>query len=174
MEAARDEVGNVRSNIFITLVELDKLRGERDPACRQYQVFTNQLTRMETLAKALGKRAAEMKEKGSAYFAEWEARTAAIQNADLRRHAEQRYNERQSSYNSITQFMQDARRNFIPFLEDLQSIKTIFEGAHDQKSIYQAKELFRQANWRCLDVQRALLEIEAEFDRLAASFGDAQ
>src|SRR5215831_386890 len=60
MEAARNEVANVRSNIVLTLVELDRVRGERDPQHPQFQVFTNHLAQMKVLAKAFGKRAEEM------------------------------------------------------------------------------------------------------------------
>jgi len=174
MEAARNEVANVRSNIFITLVELDKVRGERAPGGQQFQVFTNQLGRMEALAKALGQRAEEMKQRGPAYFNGWEARTASIQNPEQRRRAEDRYADRKASYDAINRDMQEARKNFMPFLEELRSIKTLLEGERDPKSIAQAKDLFMRANWHCLDVQRALMQIEDEFDRLAASFGVEQ
>ena len=174
MEAARNEVANVRSNIFITLVQLDKVRGERAPGGEQFQVFTNQLGRMETLAKALGQRAEEMRQRGTAYFADWEARTASIQNPEQRRRAEDRYAERKASYDAISRDMQEARKNFMPFLEELRSIKTLLEGERDAKSIAQAKDLFMRANWHCLDVQRALMQIEDEFDRLAASLGGEQ
>jgi hypothetical protein len=174
MEAARSEVANVRSNIFITLVQLDKVRGERAPGGEQFQVFTNQLGRMEALAKALGQRAEEMRQRGGAYFADWEARTASIQNPEQRRRAEDRYADRKASYDAINRDMQEARMNFMPFVDELTSIKALLEGERDPKSIAQAKDLFMRANWHCLDVQRALMQIEAEFDRLAASFGGEQ
>ncbi len=174
MEAARNEVANVRSNIFITLVELDKVRGERAPGGPQFQVFTNQLSRMESLAKALGQRAEEMRQKGSAYFSDWETRTASIQNPEQRRQAQDRYADRKASYDAISRDMQEARKNFLPFVEELTNIRTLLEGERDPKSVARAKDLFMRANWHCLDVQRALMQIEGEFDRLAASFGGEQ
>jgi hypothetical protein len=33
-----------------------------------------------------------------------------------------------------------------------------------------AKDLFRQANWHCVSVQRALMRTEQELDSLAAGF----
>ena len=174
MQAAQNEVANVRSNIFITLVQLDKVRGERAVAGPQYQAFTNQVGRMKALAKALGDRAEQMRQRGKAYFSDWEARTAAIQDPAQRRLAEERAGERKKSYDAINRSMQDARKNFIPFVEELTTIKTLLEGSRDEQSIAQAKNLFMRANWHCIDVQRALMEIEAEFDTLAASFGKEQ
>ncbi len=170
MEAARDQVANVRSNLFLTLLELDRVRGEKDPQHPQFAAFTNQLAQMDVVAAAFGKRAEEMKRKGDAYFLDWEARTAAIQNPEARQRAENRYTERKAFYDGINQSMQDAKANFTVFMADLRTIKTTLEAGQDEKRIAKAKDLFMHANWRCVDVQRALMEIEARFDRLGASF----
>lgn len=169
MEAARAEVVNVRSNVFITLVDLNEARGQPGAGQPQFQAFTNQLARMETLARAFGKRADEMNVKGPRYFAEWEAQTASIQDAAARQRAEQRYGERKGSYDTINQCMQDARKNFAQFVQDLTGMKEILgSGASDKTTT--ARDLFMRANWRCIDVQRSLMQIEDELDRLAESF----
>ncbi len=170
MQAARDQVANVRSNLFLTLLELDRVRGEKDPRHPQFAAFTNQLAQMDVIAAAFGKRAEEMKRKGDAYFLDWEARTAAIQNPEARQRAEKRYTERKAFYDGINQFMQDAKASFTVFMSDLRTIKTTLEAGQDVKSIAKAKDLFMHANWRCVDVQRALMEIEDRLDRLGASF----
>ena len=164
MEAARDEVANLRSNIFLTLLQLDRVRGERDPAHPQFQVFTNQLARMEELAAAFGQHAQEMKQNGEAYFADWETRTAAIPDPAVRKRAEQRYGERKECYEAIKEFMQDAKANFLPFVADLKRIKTVLETGWDKNSVATAKRLFMSANWRCIDTQRALLNIEDQLN----------
>ena len=166
IEAARAEVENVRSNIFVTLVELDKMRGKSGTTDPQFQVFTNQLACMQEHAKALSDRAAAMQEKGRGYFADWEAKNAAIQDAGARRDAEQKLKSRKSSYDSINRNMQEARKQFKPFLQSLNEIKDICQRQVTDSSRAQAKDLFMQANWRCMDVQRALMEIEKELDSL--------
>jgi len=171
LEANRDEIANVRSNVFLTLVVLDKVRGEREPGGAHYQAFTNQLVRMEELAQALSKRAQEMKQRGDAYFADWEARTASIQNPDEKRKAEARFSERKASYDEIKRLMQEAKDNFMPFVDELTNIKKLLEGSRDQQSIAKAKSLFARANWHSLDVQRSLMQMEDEFEKLAATFG---
>jgi hypothetical protein len=170
MEAARDLVANVRSNLVLTLLELDRVRGEKDPNHPQFAAFTNQLAQMELIAAAFGKRAEEMRRKGDAYFLDWEARTAAIQNPAARQRAEKRYAERKTFYDGINKYMQEAKTNFTVFVSDLQSIKTTLEAGQDEKRIAKAKDLFMHANWRCDDVQKALMEIEDRFDRLGTSF----
>jgi hypothetical protein len=120
---------------------------------------------MEDLTKKFARRAEEMKQRGDAYFAQWEA-SSANQSAETR----QRYADRKRSYDAINGFMQDARQNFLSFFKDVTEIKTLLQGSRDQKSIAQAKQLGSQANWRCIDTQRALMNIEDQFDHLADSF----
>ena len=170
MDAARDEVANVRSNIVLTLVELDRVRGERDPQHPQFQVFTNHLAKMKVLAKAFGKRAEEMKQNGAAYFSSWEVRTATLQNPDARQQAGKHFDERKQAYDAINNFMQDARTNYISYVGYLDEIQAVLERGTDPQSIAAAKELFMKANWRSIDVQRALMNIEDQFEQLATSF----
>jgi len=170
LQAARDEVSNLRSNIFLTLVALDQVRGEREPAGEHFQAFTNQLGRMEVLARAMGKRIDEMEKRGDAYFVDWEATTAGIQNQEARQRAEQKYAQRKKSYDAIGKFMREAKTAFLPFVNKLRSIKQLLEGTRDEKSVAAAKDLFMQANWNCIDVQRSLMQTEEELDKLAASF----
>jgi len=170
LQAARDEVSNLRSNIFLSLVALDQVRGEHEPAGEHFQAFTNQLGRMEVLARAMGKRIDEMEKRGDAYFVDWEATTAGIQNQEARQRAEQKYAQRKKSYDAIRKFMQEAKTAFLPFVNELTSIKQLLEGTRDEKSVAAAKNLFMKANWHCIDVQRALMQTEEELDQLVASF----
>jgi len=98
---------------------------------------------MEDLAKTIAKRAQEMKQPGDAYFPDWEARTAAIQNPDEKKKAEAHTADRKAST----------------------------AGFHRKMSVPKAKELFASANWHSLDVQRSLMQMEDEFEKLAAMFG---
>jgi len=170
IRAARDEVITLRSNIFLTLVVLDQVRGEKEVGGPRYLAFTNQLGRMEILARAMGKRTEEMKRRGDTYFADWEKSTSAVQDPNAKQRGERSYAERKKSYDSIRQSMQQAKDNFFPFLSSLNTIKTLLEEPRDEKSVAAGREAFMSANWRCIDVQRALMETEAELDDLAGSF----
>jgi hypothetical protein len=162
MEAARLEVANVRSNVFLTLVQLDRVRGERGPDRPQFRIFVAQLDRMQEIAKAFGRRAEEMKQRGAAYFQDWESQPQG-------RNPE-RLAERKQCYDHVTLFIQQAKTSFLDFNAILFEIKSLLENNPSAADIANAKDLFGKANWRCLDVQRALANMEVQFDRLAASF----
>src|SRR6266403_1833060 len=74
MEASCREIGTLRSNIFLTLAELDLVRSAEDRQA-QYQKFNRQLTNMMEQVNLTAERVRIMKEKGRAYFADWETKT---------------------------------------------------------------------------------------------------
>ena len=166
LESARAEIALTRSNIVLTLEQLDNVRRSDDPHA-QFQRFVEQLARMKELAKLTQERAQLMKSRGDAYFADWEARTGAIADPEARKQAEAGRAKRKASYDLITRQMQLARTNFTPLLSELEQIKTLLEGDRSKEKIAAAKDLFMQANWHCVAVQRALMRTEDELHVLA-------
>jgi len=169
MEAAALEIATLRSNIVQTLVQLDQVRNPQNRLAK-FQEFGRSLASLEDQVHRTAERARAMERNKSAYFAEWEARTAEIQDPAKRRSAESRYTARKRSYESIVTNLKEARRNFDPMLSSLKQIQIILENSPDAGQIAAAKDLFMRANWRCLDVQRSLMATEAEFTFLAADF----
>jgi hypothetical protein len=109
-----------------------------------------------------------MKAKGQAYFADWEERAAAIQDAGLRENIEKRYTERKHCYDAINRCMQEARQNFFSYYDDTKQMRALLEAGRGQDTA--ARDVFMDANWRSIDTQRALICMEQEFDNLAKSF----
>lgn len=168
MAEAALEIATLRSNIVLTLQMLDQVRNPTDRQA-QFQKFGTQLDLMEEQAKLTRERARAMQQRGDAYFAEWEARTAALTDPEKRRLAESRYSVRKRSYEHITKCLQEARSNFEPLLGHLREIQKLL-GNPDATRVTAAKDLFMHANWRCIDVQRSLMEAEVEFQFLASDF----
>jgi len=169
MNTARTEIATTRSNIVQTMEQLNLIRSAADPHA-QFQRFTEQLARMEERAKLTRERAQAMKARADAYFAGWEAQIAGIQDPERRKQVEASYGKRKKSYDRITRFMQQAGKDFKPLLAELNEIKNLLEGERSQEKVAAAKNLFQRANWRCTDVQQSLMEVEREFELLAADF----
>ena len=164
LEAARAEIALTRSNIVFTLEQLDNIRRAENPQA-QFQRFVAQLASMKERAKLTRERAQLMRTRGDAYFAQWEAPTTA--DPEARRQAEAAQAKRKTSYDLIIQQMQLARTKFQPLLAQLDQIKSLLEGDRSKEKIAEAKELFTQANWNCVEVQRALMRTETELGFLA-------
>jgi len=160
LETARAEMALTRSNIVLTLDQLDQIRHADDPHA-QFERFVEQLEKMKERAKLTQERGQAMKAKGDAYFADPAAGGDPTQA------------QRKAAYDRIVQQMQLARTNFTPLLAQLEQIKTLLEGERSKEKIAEAKELFMQANWRCVSVQRALMEAEGGLNKLASGLTGA-
>jgi hypothetical protein len=174
LETARAEIALTRSNIVLTLEQLDNVRRADDPQA-QFQRFVEQLASMKERAKLTQERAQLMKSRGDAYFADWEARIEAIADPEARRQAESARAKHKTSYDVIIQQMQLAGKSFRPLVSELEGIKTLLGGERSKEKVAEAKDLFMQANWNCVAVQRALMRTELELDFLATDLaGQAQ
>lgn len=172
MEAARLEIGALRTNIFLTLSLLDQARNAETPQVREalYQQFDVQFTNMIQQVSLTGERARVMKQKGETYFADWEARTAEITDPEKRKQAESRYEVRKRSFDRLVEDLQQARSNFEPMLADLRQMQQLLRENPDVLKAAAARDVFMRANWRGMDVRRFLEETEVEFQFLASDF----
>jgi len=169
LESARAEIALTRSNIVLILEQLGQIRHAEDPRA-QFQRFVDQLTKMKERAKLTQERAQLMKRRGDAYFAEGEALSGTISDPVARGQAEAAYANRKAAYDQIILQMQLAGKNFKPLLAELENVKTLLQGERSQERIVAAKDLFMQANWHCVSVQRTLMAAERDLDSLATDF----
>jgi hypothetical protein len=123
------------------------------------------MVKMATVAR---ERALSMNEKGKAYFKAWEDTIQTIANKDIRKQAEMRYEKRLKSYNKIIKAMTEARDQLVPFMSDLNDLKTLFGSELSRDSVKSASGLIKQANWHGEDVTESLKDVETELDRVSA------
>ena len=165
LETTRDEIAVTRSNLVQTLADLDALRHTSDPQS-QFKVFVAQLAVMQQRAKLTRERAQAMETKGDAYFSEWESRNVRLANDGDRAAAEAARLKRKKSYDLIKRYQEQARTNFTPLIDELEQIKTLLSSDGSQEKIKEARDLFEEANWHCVTVQRALINMENQLDIL--------
>jgi hypothetical protein len=123
---------------------------------------------MEGQAAFARTRADAMKAKGQEFFADWEQQIKSIQNEDIRKAAEKRVAKRKKSYDKILSTMQEAKTQLVPFMSDLNDIKTLLDAELTQSSVASAKKLIKQASLHGKDVAESLQDVEQELDRVAA------
>jgi hypothetical protein len=128
------------------------------------------LASIEKRAQLTRERGQAMKTRADAYFADWEAQVAGIQDPERRKRVETSYATRKKSYDRIIQSMQQAGKDFAPLLSALKEIQQLLQGKPNKEQVAAAKDLFMRANWRCADVQRSLMDVERELGILAAEF----
>jgi chromosome segregation ATPase len=174
IQTLRQECAQCRNQITLTLEELGRLPVAGVELRPQFEKFKAELVKMEDKARSARERADSMKEKGQAFFAEWEQHVKTIQNEDIRKEAEKRLAKRKKSYDKILSAMQEAKSQLVPFMSDLNDIRKLLDSELTASTVASTKSLIRQANWHGEDVRESLSDVEKELDRVAAELGKYQ
>jgi chromosome segregation ATPase len=170
----RKECAQGRNQITLTLEELSRLTVAGVELRPQFEKYKAELVKMEEKAKSARDRADSMKEKGQAFFAEWEQQVKTIQNEDIRKEAAKRLAKRKKSYDKILSTMQEAKSQLVPFMSDLNDIRKLLDSELTAGSVASTKSLIRQANWHGEDVRESLTDVEKELDRVSAELAKYQ
>jgi chromosome segregation ATPase len=170
IEALRVESSKIRNQALLTMESLKRLNVKGVELRPQFEKFKAELVKMEEQAKIARDRADAMKEKGETAFAAWEKEVQAINNADIRKEAEKRFEKRKKSYDKILKAMGEAKDELVPFLSDLNDIRKLLESELTEKTVASTKSTIRSADWHGEDVRNSLLDVEKELDRVAADF----
>jgi len=157
-----------RNQITLTLEELSRLNVQGVELRPQFEKFKAELVKMEEKAKNARERAVSMREKGQAFFSDWEQQAKEIRNEDIRKEAEKRLAKRRKSYGKILAASEEARDQLVPFMSDLNDVRKLLESELSASTVASTKSLIRQANWHGEDVRESLMDVEKELDRVAA------
>jgi hypothetical protein len=168
IEALRVESAKIRNQIVLTMESLKRMNVKGVELRPQFEKFKAELIKMEEQAKIGRDRAVSMKEKGVTSFQEWEKEVQAINNPDIRKAAEKRYDKRKKSYDRILQQMQEARAELVPFMSDLNDIRKLLDSELTDATVAGTKNTIRSADWHGEDVRESLTDVEKELDRVAA------
>jgi hypothetical protein len=163
-----------RTQITAALEELNRLMVPGVDLRPQFEKYKAELAKVQVQAAAARERADSMKAKGQSFFDDWEAQIKTIQNDDIRKEAANRLNKRKKSYDKIIAEMQDAKETLVPFLSDLNDIKTLLDTELTAKSVSSSKSLVRKANRSGADAREALTDVETELDRVSAELATYQ
>jgi chromosome segregation ATPase len=174
IQTLRSECAQGRNQITLTLEELSRLTVAGVDLRPQFEKFKAELVKMEAKARNARDRADSMKEKGQAFFADWEQQVKTIQNEDIRKEAAKRLAKRKKSYDKILSAMQEAKAELVPFMSDLNDISKLLESELSAGSVASTKSTIRQAKWHGEDVQESLTDVEKELDRVAAELAKYQ
>jgi chromosome segregation ATPase len=162
IQSLRQECAQGRNQITLTLEALSRLSVPGVELRPQFEKYKAELAKMEDKARTARDRAVSMREKGQAFFSEWEQHAKSIQNEDIRKEAEKRLAKRRKSYGKILSAMEDAREQLVPFMSDLNDVRKLLESELSSSSVASTKSLIRQANWH------------GELDRVAAELAKYQ
>jgi hypothetical protein len=115
-----------RCNMLIdqSVADLNELVSNPVPDLRKpFNRFNKTVDALDGAANEFGRKAAEVRAEGAAYFANWDKETAQIQNPDIRSRSEARKADVYARFEAMMQHYDTANASFQPFLSDLHDVE---------------------------------------------------
>ncbi len=171
----RDEIVNVKKEVDATMTALDKIitTAATDPR-KPFKEFDKAVPRIDDAAKKAKKRGEDIKARGQAYFKDWEKELADVSNPDIRKLAEERKANLQTTFESIRNFMAPARDQFNTWLADLKDLNKYLSADLTINGIDAAKELISKTKTEGQAVQQSMDKVVAELNTVVATITPAK
>ena len=157
------------NQVDATLQALDELSAQAnaDPR-RAYAAFAKAVHRLEVDSIKVRSRVEAIRVRGLGYFENWEKYLAGVDNAEVRRRAEEHRAELKQGFENTRQASQQVREVFRPLLSDLQKLRAVLEADPSLVRIAAQKDLILAANDKGRQVQQGLDCILVEMNGITA------
>jgi hypothetical protein len=124
LQSAAEKIQKVQTQVDQALANADALVNQPQPDLRkQFTKFQESLSTLESTAKDVSERAADMKKRGDAYFAQWEKDIAEIHDEDIKKVTAERRAQRMDQFQKVQLSYQQVAETFKPYLADLRDIE---------------------------------------------------
>jgi chromosome segregation ATPase len=139
----------------------------------QRKDYEKALSTLESTAEEVSKTGAQMRERGAAYFAEWEQQLAAIQNEDIREQSSERRKEIQENFSELQTNYGEAKTAFEPLLSDLRDIRTALQADLTLPGIETLKPVVKDVDKKASNVREELQDLSEGFRELGVTLSRA-
>jgi hypothetical protein len=157
-----------RAQTAATMAALNGLQGKSgDPLRLQYQQFDREYERLESLANDLTSQAASVRREGDELLKTWQEEAAALQDAEMRRRAEERRAERAGAYQAVANEMSQTQQTLYSFLTDLRDIRRYLQVDLTPNGVASVQDRITAANQRVGQVTQSLAQLNQRLEVLA-------
>ncbi len=141
---------------------------------KAFEEYKKQVANLESTAEKVRKRAADMKEKGQAYFKQWEQDLATVSNPDVRKLAEERRTKLQQAFDAIKNYTDPLKAQFDPWMSDMKDLQKYLSNDLTVSGVDAAKSLFAKTQDEGRQVQKSMDSLVAELNTVAATITPAK
>lgn len=175
MADARAALDTSAKQIGQTLASMNRLAEARSGDLRPlFDQFTRDIAATQTQAADVTARATAMRNRGHAYFENWEREASAMQTESVRERSLARRDEVLQSYNAITTRMEEAREAYKPFMQKLQDLRTAISNDLNPNGIAAVSDLVSQANAGGKEVLSKITAVSNEIEKFKAAMGSTR
>jgi Protein of unknown function (DUF2959) len=166
--AAAQRLEDGRTQIDVTRASLLKLVSASPGADLRplFKDYSSNVDKLDAIAKDVKKQADEMKAKGQAYFKEWDAELAKINNEDIRKRSAERRAAVEKSFQNIRDKQQVLAAEYKPLMSDFQDIRTALNNDLTAGGIASIKPIADRTAGEAIRVKDAAASLSAEFKAL--------
>lgn len=171
----RDEIVTIKKEVDTTMGALDKIvtTAATDPR-KAFKDFDKAVPQIDDAAKKAKKRGEEIKARGQAYFQGWEKELANVNNAEIRKLAEERKAKLQETFGSIRTSMEPVRDEFTTWLADLKDLRKYLSNDLTIGGIDAAKELINKTMTEGRGVQQSMDRVITDLNTIVATLTPAK
>ena len=171
----RDEVVNLKHAVDGAMENLNDTAetAATDPR-KAFQAFAKSVDKVESARAKVGKRAADMKAAGDAYFKQWEAQLANINNPEIRNLAQERKAKLNVIFGKLRPLVEQSKADFDPFLADLKDLRTFLNQDLTIAGVDAAKGIIQKTRDHGVVLQKSLDGLIDEMNSIAAQLTPAK
>jgi len=171
----RDEIVNGKTAIDNTMKALDLIAASATTDPRgPFEKYSKSVSALESVAAKAGKRGADMRAQGAAYFKQWETEMAQVSNPDIRKLAEERKIKLKETFESIRKYSEPLKAQFDPWMSNLKDLQKYLANDLTVAGVDAAKGLFAKTRAEGVEVQKSMDGLIAELNTIAATLTPAK
>lgn len=171
----RAEVTSVKQDVDATLKSLEQIAvtANTDPRAA-FEKYSKNVDRLSASAEKARKRGKEIREKGQAYFDQWEQQLAQLKNDEVRHLAEKRRNKLRATFDSVRKTAEPLNAKFDAWMSDLKDLQVYLSNDLTIAGVDSARTLFAKTKAAGLDVEASMDTFLADLNTIAAALTPAK
>lgn len=139
----------------------------------QFKEFESSVEKLESLSADVGKQALAMQAQGAAYFQQWDADLATIQNEDIRSRSTERKNVVAARFERVRASYVQARDAFVPFMSRLSDVRTALSADLTGEGLTSIKSAADKAKKDAVPLREAMRQLSSDFRILGISLSSS-
>ena len=139
----------------------------------QFKQFEASVDKLSALAKDVREQAAAMQAKGAAYFQQWDADLATIQDEDIRSRSTERKNAVAARFDRVRSSYAVTNAAFVPFMSRLTDVRTALTTDLTSGGLGSIRGAADQAKADAVPLRNALRQLSSDFKYLGLSLSSS-
>jgi SMC interacting uncharacterized protein involved in chromosome segregation len=167
---AANKIGAGKAKIAAVLTSLnDLVNTSQGNLVPKYNQFNTAVDDLQSTAKEVNDRDADMRTKGDEYFKAWDEQLAQIKNEDIRNRSAETRNTVQKEFTDIQKSYVEVQISFQPFMSNLKDIQTALGNDLTMQGVASIKGAAEQANQNGVKLEASVEKLDAQFRDLGVA-----